>query len=52
MGVGAVLAWFEKRRGRRVIGGGVVLKREEVERTADEAGLCEGRGRRSAGGVV
>ena len=52
MGVRAALAWFEKRRGRCVIGGGVVLKREKVERTADEAELCEGRGLRSAGGVV
>ena len=52
MGVGAALAWFEKCRGRCVIGGGVVLKREEVEQTADEAELREGRGRRSAGGVV
>ena len=29
---------------RHVIGGGVVLKREEVEWTADEAKLSEGRG--------
>ena len=52
LGVGAALAWFEKRRGRYVIGGGVVLKREKVEWTADEAELRERRGLRSAGGVV